>query len=378
MREMSDDLAAKTVEFCSRLRSDHGFNVGPREALEALQAIEIVGLERRPRVAAALRSVCCSKEEEIDVFDRAFDGFFSSLSQGVAQPRHPRRRRRIQDETLTDSEAARLKREPEGESAAEAWQTLLARYSPTAAVAEAPAIPTEGLEAMRRAVGRLVTRLHLGRSRRWKPQPHGERFDLRRTLRASLRTGGDVIEPHTLGHPLRNPRFVVLLDGSRSMTEYAPRLLQFAYALCKRSRRASAFLFSTQLHDVTLKLRDADRRSYRLKDLGEAWGGGTRIGASLSEFVRQHRAGLTDQTFVIIMSDGLDVGDISQLQRAMHEISRQCAAIAWVNPHAGRPGYAPSARGMQAALPYVTAFVSLDDMEKLTELGRRSRTAACA
>jgi uncharacterized protein with von Willebrand factor type A (vWA) domain len=99
--------------------------------------------------------------------------------------------------------------------------------------------------------------------------------------------------------------------------------------------------------------------------LGEAWGGGTRIGASLAECLRNFSGRLSDQTFVIVMSDGLDVGEIPQLRRSMREIARRSAAIAWVNPHADRPGYVPSANGMQAALPYLTALVSLDRLGDL-------------
>jgi uncharacterized protein with von Willebrand factor type A (vWA) domain len=392
---MSDDLTAKTAEFCLRLRDVHGFKLGAREATEALRAIETVGLDRRSRVAAALRTVCCSRPEEIELFDPAFDAFFANEAQGVAQPRHARRRTRpgrrdrpeeqngtdalppphaAEQDALTAVETLQTQALPEAESLAEAWQALRARYTRTPATSEPPSIPTDGLDAALNEAGRLIRRLHLGRSLRWKPQPRGERFDLRRTLRASLRTGGDIFEPHTLGHPLRNPRFVLLLDGSRSMREHAGRMLQFAYALCQRSRRARAFLFSTQLREVTRPLRDAGRGgSYRLEDLGEAWGGGTRIGASLNDFVRKHGALLSEQTFVIIVSDGLDVGEIPQLQRAMRAIARRSAAIAWVNPHAGTPGYTPAARGMVAALPYVTTFTSLDQMQTLTNLGRRAR-----
>jgi uncharacterized protein len=357
---MSDTLAAKTVEFCSRLRRVHGFNIGPREALEAAQALELIGVRERPRVAAALRAIACSKPEEIELFDRAFDAFFASEQQGIAQRQHKHRRTRdVRDDTAAPARDFETKRQPESESAAQAWHAMMARYSPAAAAANPPAIPREGLDQALREATRLIARLRLGRSRRWKPQPRGERFDLRRTLRASLRTGGEVLEPHTLGHPLRNPRFVVLLDGSRSMSEHAPRMLQFAYALAKRTRRADAFIFSTQLQEVTRRLRAADRDgSYRLRDLGEAWGGGTRIGASLNEFVRKYSARLSEQTFVIIISDGLDVGEISQLQRAMREIARRSAAIAWINPDAADPNYAPAARGMAAALPYVTSFGS--------------------
>jgi uncharacterized protein with von Willebrand factor type A (vWA) domain len=110
----------------------------------------------------------------------------------------------------------------------------------------------------------------------------------------------------------------------------------------------------------------------RLHDLGEAWGGGTRIGASLSKFVHRYGARLSGQTFVIIISDGLDVGEISQLQKAMREIARRSAAIAWINPDADRAGYAPSARGMAAALPYVTIFASFENANALTKLARVS------
>jgi uncharacterized protein len=361
---VGDELAVKTIEFCASLRRDHDFKIGSREALEAVRALEIVGIRERSRVAAALRAICCSKPEEVPIFNRAFEAFFSSAPRGIAQLRHPQRRRSIGEESPALRDAP-TQRTPEAESLAQSWQALLARYSPAESAAPVPPIPMQGLDGARRQANRLIARLHLGRSRRWKPHVRGERFDLARTLRASLRTGGDLLEPRTLGHPLRNPRVIVLLDGSRSMSDYAAPALQFAYALCKRSRLARAFLFSTRIREVTRQLRDAERRAYRLEGLGEAWGGGTRIGASLREFVRAHAAALTDQTYVIVVSDGLDTGEIAQLRRAMREIARRCAAVAWVNPHAGLSGYLPSARGMQAALPYVSTLTSLDRLDAL-------------
>jgi uncharacterized protein len=378
-REMSDDLVSKMVDFCAHLRREHAFNIGPGESLEAVAALEIVGVRDRMRVAAALRAICCSRAEDLEPFARTFARFFASATPGARQPRHARRERPESRDAPAAAEALRIERHAEAESSAQAWQALLARYSPSAAHAQAPSIPLDGLDVARAEAGRLIRHLELGRSLRWKPLPRGERFDLRRTLRASLRSGGDLLEPHTLGHPLRNPRFVLLLDGSRSMSEHAPRMLQFAYALCERSRRTRAFLFSTALREVTRALRAAGRtRTYRLDDLGEAWGGGTRIGASVAEFVREHRASLSDQTFVIVISDGLDVGEIPRLQHAMREMAGRCAAIAWVNPYANRPGYAPSARGMRAVLPYVTTLTSLDGLAALTKLGRHVRVTNVA
>jgi uncharacterized protein with von Willebrand factor type A (vWA) domain len=397
---MTETLAANVVEFCSRLRRVHEFNIGPREMQDALSAIELVGITDRARVAAALRAVCCSRPNEIELFDRAFALFFSTAPVGAPQPEYAQRRRARHESADRREETADAQSElpsqrvpqdigdvggfqdfaqPKDTEIAKAWEVRRARYSPAAGTAESVAIPKEGLDAALAQARRLIRRLSLVPSLRWKPKPRGGRFDLRRTLRASLRTGGDVIVARMLGHRPYNPRFVVLIDGSRSMSEHGARALQFAYVLCRATRRASVFLFSTRLADVTRRLREAGRGApYRLNELGEAWGGGTRIGASLTQCVRSHGARLNDQTFAIVISDGLDVGDIAELKWAMRELARRCAAVAWVNPLAGTADYAPAARGMQAALPYVDLLTSLDELDALTLLGRRKRAASCA
>lgn len=371
---MSDDLAANVVRFCAHLRTELGFLVGPRETQQALRAIEAVGIDDRARVAAALRAVCCSRFEEIEPFEHAFAVFFNSKPLGIAQPKQIQRRRtRAERNEPPAAKLAQRRSETEALSLAEAWEMRRARYSPMPAGGEAITIPTEGLGAVFAQVDRLLARLHLVASFRWKPQPRGVRFDLRRTLRASLRTGGEVIAPRMLGHRLRSPRFLLLVDGSRSMSEHGTRVLQLAHAFCRRSRRSFASLFSTNLRDVTRRLREIDRsRSYRLDDLGDAWGGGTRIGASLTEALRAYRAHLDDRTFAIVISDGLDTGDIPQLKRAMRDLDRRTAGVAWINPDAATPGYVPSAKAMRAALPYVKVLTSLDDIEKLSRLTARA------
>ncbi len=356
-------MTRAVLEFCATLRREHGFSLGHAEARDALRALERVGLTGRRRARSALRLVCCSKAEEIPLFERAFDAFFFE-PQGVRQPpnaaRHsrpdagpgasepPHRRRQAEDDEPQDSIAE--------------WHRMRARYSPVAGSGEPPPIPQEGLSEMLVAVDRLLASLRLGRTRRWKPLSRGPRFDLRRTLRASLHTGGDPVELHQLGHPHRNPRIVLLLDGSRSMAPHAAEMLQFAFALASRSPRASAFLFSTELREITRDLR-ALARSERpqLRNLGATWGGGTRIGASLSAFVRAYGGRrLSEDTVTIVFSDGLDVGDTSQLEAAMREIRARSAAVVWLNPHAAAAGYSPEVRGMRAALPYLTLLATLE------------------
>ncbi len=168
-----------------------------------------------------------------------------------------------------------------------------------AATDDAPEVPREGLDAMFEAAGILVRRLRLGHSRRWRAMPAGARFDVRRTMRGGLQTGGEALKPRWQGHPRRNPRIVVV-DGSRSMRESAGIMLQFAYALSQRMRRLDAFVFSTGLRDVTRQLRRLGRGDgLRLTDLTEAWGGGTRIGACLETLIGEygHRC-LSEHTLV--------------------------------------------------------------------------------
>lgn len=394
---MNARLSARIPEFCARLRRDHGFRLGAREVHDAVRALEFVGLADRNGVTAALRAVCCSRFEELSLFDRAFAAFFGAATLGVRQPphAHPRRRTLVGTNDDASSVPARSQGTPAAPlpqtsemtfvptaahpislDVANAWAARRAAYSPMSGASESVTIPTEGLDAAIAQARRIVRRLCRVASNRWQPKRGGARFDLRRTLRTSLRTGGEIIVPRTLGHRLYNPAFVVLIDGSRSMAEHGARALQFAHALCRSTRRANVFLFSTGLRDVTRFLREAGRRgSYRLEGLGEAWGGGTRIGANLAQCVRTYAPRLNERTFAIVISDGLDVGETAALKWAMHEISRRCAAVAWLNPLADRSEYVPSAHGMKTALPYLDLLASLDDVESLATIKSRRQVA---
>jgi uncharacterized protein with von Willebrand factor type A (vWA) domain len=381
-------LTRNVLRFCAALRAEHGFAVGHAEARDALRALEVTGVGDPQRARGALRLVFCGKRQEIAAFERAFDAYFlhvRGLRQRDYAPRHTRgdeaRRAGVRsekgapprDDSDDGGEAGVVRaRRPvaDASDSATSWAALLARYSPAAGRAAPPAIAAEGLTEMLEAASRVIAEARLGRSRRWRPQERGERFDLRRTLRRSLHTGGDPVSLRRLGHPPRNPRFVVLVDGSRSMSEHGALMLQFAYAMCRRSRRVSAHLFSTESRDVTRILRELPPGG-ALQGVGEAWGGGTRIGANLLAFARgAGRRLLSGDTVVIVASDGLDLGDVEPLVRAMREIRRRSAAIVWINPLASTPGYAPTARGMHAALPYVTSLAGARDAATLGRVMR--------
>ncbi len=386
---MSADFSHAVLAFGANLRDEHRFTLAHAKGHDALRAAEFVGIVDRERLRHAFRFVYCTTPDEAQRFDRAFDQFFSG-AEGIAQPDLPARRTRPGPEAPSERVASPDSADPDPDpdesdggsrpqarpaegypDAAATWQRLRARYSPGAAISDPPLISGDGLDALLAAAGTLISSVRLGRSRRWRPQRNGPRFDLRRTLRASVAAGGDPATIYRLGPPRRNPRFVVLIDGSRSMAEHTGPSLQFAYALCRRTRRARAFVFSTAMREVTRALRDRQQEGHLLRGLGEAWGGGTRLGANLTAFVRG--AGeqlLRRDTVVLIASDGLDTGDTAALKRAMRTLRGRSAAVVWLHPHAAEAGFAPSASGMRAALPYVTVFAAAGNRADFIRLAR--------
>ena len=387
------DLTNGVADFTAELRAQYGFGSGHAATRDALRAADIIGVTDPARLRAAFRAVYCATPDEVAQFDRAFDAFFRD-PHGVVQPdlrsrnTRPDKRaappdaeaaqqsgsRPAQDDTegeTEDEHAPRRLREADLNDAALAWQTLRARYSRGAGRTPSPRIDPRGIDEMLAAAARLVASLRIARSRRRRVQRGGDRIDLRRTLRASVETAGEPIVLHRSTRVRRAARFVVLIDGSRSMAEYAAPMLQFAYALCQRTRRANVFVFSTGLREITATLRDKKLPGRTLPDLGDAWGGGTRIGENLQTFVREHGPRLlSPETLVFIFSDGLDVGDLDRLDHALRELDRRSAGIVWLNPHAGSPTFAPSAGGMRVALPYLTALRPARDESDFADLPR--------
>jgi uncharacterized protein with von Willebrand factor type A (vWA) domain len=273
--------------------------------------------------------------------------------------------------------AALETREPDDGAAAEdaPHRVALLRYSPLEAEGQPPELfpPDAAWQAAARS---FVDRLETGLSRRWRPAPRGRRFDLRRTLRGSLHTGGETVQPRWRTRIRKRPRLVVLVDGSRSMGERSQAALQLAVALAAATRNIEVFVFSTALDRVTSEVRRAalgGRR--RLPRLHHAWGGGTSIGASLRSFLRRYGDRvLGPDTVVIVASDGLDVGHPEVLRASMARLHRRSAGIIWLNPLLETPGYEPRAQGMSIARPFVTTLAWVGDTAGLLRLSRTART----
>lgn len=386
-QSLPENLAA----FCAMLRHDYRFRVGPRELQDAARALEMADLADEHGVRDVLRPVLAGKIEEARVFDQAFGRFFGPAQvvapvQGLPSGPDLLRREldrqahegddsdrslasdRERQEPTTEGDARGAVRDV-GEDSKETGVGLLrSSYSPLESEGTAPVLEPAD-RAWRDAATMLVNRVRAGLSRRWRPARTGQRFDLRRTLRTSLHTGGDVVVPRWRARPRRRPRFVVLIDGSRSMEPHAKAALQTAIALTSVTLNAETFTFSTALRRVTRDVRRAAAGEPRRLKLHHAWGGGTTIGACLRQFLHLHGDRLLGRdTIVIIASDGLDIGDQPMLREAMARLFRFSAAVVWLNPLLDTPGYEPIALGMSTARPYVTTFASVHDSDGLIRL----------
>jgi uncharacterized protein with von Willebrand factor type A (vWA) domain len=199
----------------------------------------------------------------------------------------------------------------------------------------------------------------------------GEHVDLRRTLRAGLRTAGD---PIRLAHRRRRVvrrRIVLLCDISGSMEPYARAYLQFLTCAAGAGPNAEAFVFATRLTRITraLATRSPERAIQRAAAAAPDWSSGTRIGEALRAFNDRHgRRGMARGAVVVILSDGWERGDPALVAREMERLARLAYRIVWVNPRVGASGFAPRAGGMAAALPHVDALVSGHSLEALGEV----------
>lgn len=233
------------------------------------------------------------------------------------------------------------------------------------------ALTDEERDFVERSIRQMKIHRPLRRARRLKTARTGRRVDMRGTLRLALRTWGEPVDRRWRRPRTRRRPLVMVLDVSGSMAAYSRALAQFGYAAILAGGRTEVFSFGTELTRIThlLHHRDVDIALRRLSADVRDWDGGTKIGVSLGQLVSRFSQSATLRgSVVIICSDGLDRGNPELLEREMARLRRLAHRIIWVNPLKGDPRYAPLARGMTAALPYVDDFVPGHNATSLFEL----------
>jgi uncharacterized protein with von Willebrand factor type A (vWA) domain len=372
-------IRTRLAGFIRTLR-DHGFKIGLAEAGDALRVLAAPGLERPSSVKPALRALLCGRRSDWDAFDALFDAFW--LGRGVksrmalpgavsaakpsitAEATGSSSPGPAADVTRGDGDVdmdAAPSGRREGASSAESLaRTDFRKIADPDALAEAHALAE-----------RLARKMRVRLTRRARAAARGPRIDLRRTIRASLPSGGVPLDLVKTRRRMRPLKVVVLLDASGSMSLYTGVFFRFVHGVLDAFREADAFLFHTRLVHVSDAMREKDtaRALDRMSLMAEGVGGGTRIGESLAAFNRWHAARVIhSRTCVMIFSDGYDTGEPERLGAEMAALARRCRRIVWLNPLIGWDGYEPIARGMAAALPHVALFAPAHNLESLAAL----------
>jgi uncharacterized protein with von Willebrand factor type A (vWA) domain len=375
--ETSGRLAENIVYFARALRAA-GLPVGPGALLDALEAVEAAGVGAREDFYWTLHAVFVKRHEHSLLFDQAFRIFFRRrgyidqlmammLPQAPAPPRPPEAGATRVNEALFSGLDDKLKKEREIEldtrmtvSDREVLQKKDFAQMTSAEIAAAK-------EAMRR----LVLPLAEVRTRRLAPHRHGHLIDVRRTLRASFKGGGDFIDLRFIGPKSKPPPVVALLDISGSMSQYSRLFLHFLHGLTDVRKRVSTFLFGTRLTNVTraLRERDPDDALAACSASVPDWSGGTRIASSLHAFNKLWaRRVLTQGAIVLLITDGLERDADDTLAFEIDRLHRSCRRLVWLNPLLRFEGFEARARGIKAMLPHVDEFRPIHSLESMQTL----------
>ena len=365
------DAGEIAVAFTRVLRGA-GLSVPTSSTIAFGEALGCTGLDDRDHVYWAGRATLVRRPEDRDVYDRAFAVFFDHR----APTGEPAAEDDVVHITLAVDAGEEGRDEPETAEPSDD-PVLELRFSTTEVLRRkdfAEYTPEELVQAQQ-----LMTRLRLaGSPRRSLRLTAADRRtdvpDLRRTVRAAMRAGGEPVRRHFRTPSTRHRRLVLLLDVSGSMEPYARALIRFVHAAVAGRQKVEAFALGTRLTRITRELssRDPDEALRKAATRVVDYGGGTRLGEGLRAFNDEWgQRGMARGAIVVILSDGWDRGDPDVLGEQMQRLHRVAHRVVWVNPLKVTPGYAPLARGMAAALPHVDAFVeghSVDAMERLAQV----------
>lgn len=372
------------IHFARTLRRA-GIPVGPGRVIDAIKAVETAGIRRRDDFYWALHAVFVNRRDQWDMFDQAFHIFWrnpdllkkmmdmmlpTSFLDGVKSDAQEEINRRL-SEALAPSPAPDSDEEEEEGEEVEINATLTASDTELLQQKDFENMSTEEMEQAKKAMASLRLPIMEVRTRRLQADHRGDRVDMRRTLRASLRSGGATIPLRFKSAVTRHPPLVILCDISGSMTQYSRMLLHFMHALTNDRDRVHTFVFGTRLTNITryMRYRDVDAALDAVSETVEDWSGGTRIGATVKEFNKfWSRRVLGQGAVVLLISDGLDRDAGEGLGVEMERLHKSCRQLIWLNPLLRYQGFEPRSRGVKAILPHVDEFRTVHNLESLKDL----------
>jgi uncharacterized protein len=356
-----------------------------------LQTIEILQPFYAPETMRdALKVILTRSQDQADRFDELYNYYWKQVEKAsdskkaeqgtdAPKPKPPSSKEDAQFQSLKDWLFGNKQNEEELD---------LYTYSAAEALTKKDfsTMTEEELKEVYELIQMIARRLARQRNRRFKKNKNGD-LDLRKTLRHSMRRGGEMLEIIRKKKQKRRIKLVLLCDVSKSMELYSRFMVQFSYSFQQVFKQIDTFVFSTKLAKITDILMghpDGTSRNNReqigrggnfndiLNNLSENvpnWSGGTRIGESFMDFIDNHADKcLTSRTIVFIISDGWDTGNLEALETAMKTFHKKAERVIWLNPLASNPSYEVSTEGMKLALPYIDVFAAGHNVESLRKV----------
>ncbi len=398
---VDEHIRDELVAFVRVLRRA-GATVPANAGTTAARALAEVGLADRARARAALRATLLTEERDFGAFDRLFDEFWRRLAaesdsrssldvnapDGSLAPFDESAAEAVSsqdgDESGSDSESNLPVADSfisggvdVGDADDVADEATPARYSPAGRASTVDGVATARERALSAAFDDLTRALSGLQGRRF--QRGADSADVRRALRASVSTGGTVLAVPRRERRRTAVRARFVVDVSRSVLDSIDRgfLVEFLQRATGEWRDVRVFFFDEGLREETAAIDapSATQAMQALEDAEAVWGGGTRIGESLAALRDRSPAAVDRRTVVFVVSDGLETGDVSTLEREVSWLARRARRLFWLNPLAAAETFEPTARGMAAALPFLDGLFAFASPADVAELARQLRTA---
>ncbi len=378
-------LLTENIMHFARVLRKAGLPVGPGQVLDAIRAVMAVGLSNRNDFYWTLHAVFVKHRTQLDVFDQAFHIFWKNpeILERMMQLILPD----ISDPNAASPDTEEISRrvaealssgigdqpEPQEEEEIEFDATLTWSANEVLGEKDFEKMSADEIRDAIAAVHRMKLPLNEVPTRRFKQSNAGTRVDMRRSMRAALRSGTDFIPLMKRKRRMRRPPLVVICDISGSMERYSRMLLHFMHTVTNDRDRVHTFLFGTRLTNVTryLRYKDVDEALEKVSEAAEDWSGGTRIGHCLEDFNKfWSRRVLTQGAIVVLISDGLDRDEGDGLTLEMERLHMSCRRLIWLNPLLRYDGFEPKSIGIKAMLPHVDIFQTVHNLNNLNDLTR--------
>lgn len=382
--EKSGQLLNNLLLF-GRILHDLGLNVNPGNMIDAMRALEVVEIGRKPDFYYTLRSILVQKKDHLPLFDQAFDYFWrdpskndeiamllSELFTDASQPKPtPVSAPPAFDDEEEPLDSDEIEEDDDVQTVVEITQTFSEREMLRQKDFEA--MSADEVQQVKRLMAQLVWQLGQRKTRR-QQIGKGKQINFRRSLRQNMRYGGEMLAWVRQTEKIKPRPLVIIADISGSMERYARLLIHFLYSLAAGlNQRVELFVFSTRLTRITRQLRnkDVDRAISDAATVIPDWGGGTRIGEALRTFNLQWgRRVQRGGAVTLVISDGWDRGDPELLGKEMERLNKMSHRVIWLNPLLGMDSYEPLTRGIVAALPYIDDFLPVHNLDSLAALAQ--------